>query len=139
MSILLDRFAIPEAVFDPYIIFKREKSWYLLRRSTHLYGASRLKISREGLRAFRKVSAFIKPTTRMIQIFGRHATKAVVEIDENALSRLEGNKTLPMELDLETGYVILSMKQNRILGLGFYASGLLRSQIPQKEWRQVKL
>ena len=110
-----------------------------MKSTPHIVGAAQLKVSRVGIRAFQKVGAFIKPTTRMIQIFGRAATRARIEIDERQLQRLLEGKSLCMDLNLEKGYVILSLGKDPILGAGFYARGEVRSQIPKKELQKHML
>jgi NOL1/NOP2/fmu family ribosome biogenesis protein len=100
---------------------------------------SQLKITEMGLKAFQKVGAFVKPTTRMIQVFGHAATKARLEIDEKQLRRLLAGEELPIDLNLDKGYVILSIGINQILGLGLIINGKVRSQIPRKELRQAML
>lgn len=110
-----------------------------MRGGLQLVAASHLKVSKVGLRAFQKVGAFIKPTTRFIQVFGHAATKARLEIGHAQLQRLLAGQGLHMDLDLGKGYVILALRQNPILGLGFFIDGKVRSQIPMKELRQCML
>jgi len=128
------RFGISRAFFDEYLLFKRGKSWWLLRKSPCLDSATGLKVATVGLRAFQKIGGFLKPTTRMIQIFGRMATRATFEIDEKELSRLIAGEAVPTNLNLENGYLILSLK-NHVIGLGLLINGEVRSQIPRKELR----
>jgi len=135
-SYLEDRFGIPERLFDDYVLFERKKSWSLMKNSTLLSPAAQMKVSKVGLKAFQKVGAFVKPTTRMIQLFGHAATKARLEIDAEQLQSLVDNEALPMDLDLDKGYVILSLGREIILGLGFYGQGKVKSQIPRKELRR---
>lgn len=132
-SQLEDRFGIPRSLFDGYLLFKREKSWSLVSNSSHIVAAAQFKVSMVGIRAFQKVGAYIKPTTRMLQIFGGAATRARIVLDENQLERLLGGERLCMDLDLDRGYVILTLGKHMILGAGFYARGELHSQIPRKE------
>jgi len=132
-SYLEDRFGIPERLFDGYVLFERRKSWSIMKNSTLLSPAAQMKVSKVGLKAFQKVGAFVKPTTRMIQIFGHAATKARLEIDAEQLKCLVDNEDLPMDLDLEKGYIILSLGRDIVLGLGFYGHGKVKSQIRGKE------
>ncbi len=81
----------------------------------------------------------MKPTTRMIQIFGHTATKARLEINERQLQRLLAGDELPFDLDLDKGYVILTLRDNLILGFGLFINGRVRSQIPRKELRKDML
>lgn len=74
-----------------------------------------------------------------MQVFGTAATKARVEIDDEQLTRLVAGEELSMDMDLDTGYVILVQGNKRVLGLGFLINGKIRSQIPKKELRQAML
>jgi hypothetical protein len=133
------RFGIPERAFDSYLLLKGRRSWWLLKKFPQGTVASTFKVARAGLRAFQKVGAFVKPTTRMIQIFGHEAVRGKVEIDENQLSRLLTEKPLSIDLDIEAGYVILFLGSDHILGMGLFREGLVHSQIPQKELREQML
>ncbi|MEA2038484.1 MAG: hypothetical protein U9N82_01475 [Thermodesulfobacteriota bacterium] len=138
-SFLEERFGIPEKLFDDYLLFSREKSWTLIRNGPHVISASQLKVSKVGLRAFKRIGRFVKPTTRMIQIFGSFATKATVKINQEQLSRLLEGEQFPVQLDLDQGYVILALDDGRILGLGLLIKENIRSQLPRKEIRQCML
>jgi len=138
-SYLEERFGIPEKLFDDHLFFKKKNSWWLLRRVAHIELASQLKVSKVGIKAFQRVGAFVKPTTRMIQIFGGAANRARLEIDAPQLIKLLAGEALYVDLAVEKGYMILSLGENRILGLGFFINGRVRSQIPRKELRQAML
>ena len=126
------RFGLSESVFDGYLLFKRQRSWWLLKNSLFLQSASRLKVAGVGLRAFQRVGKFMKPSTRMIHMFGSLATKARVEIGEVQLQNLVSGDPLYVELEIEDGYVILSF-EGHILGLGLLIEGKILSQIPRRE------
>lgn len=132
-SYVEDRFGIPTELFDDFLLFRRKQHWLILKESFRLRGLSHLKIEKAGMRAFQRVGGFVKPSTRFIQAFGHHATKAWVEIDRDQLEKLVQGEELPLGLELEKGYVILCLKDKGILGVGFYISGALRSQLPHKE------
>jgi len=105
-----------------------------LRNSPLVIRASQFKTWRVGLRAFQRVGSFIKPSTRMIQIFGHLASRAIVDINRTELNKLIAGEFLPVKMELENGYVILSLNKE-ILGLGLLIDGMVRSQIPKKEVR----
>jgi len=128
------RFGISENVFDGYLLFKRKRSWRLLRNSPFLQSASQLKVEGVGLKAFQRVGKFVRPATRMIQMFGHLATRARVEMDEVQLQKLVGGEPLNVELEIEEGYVILFF-EDRILGLGLLIDGRMHSQIRRNELR----
>jgi NOL1/NOP2/fmu family ribosome biogenesis protein len=127
-----DRFGIPRYLFEDYCLFKRKGSWWLLRRSEHLREASRFKVTETGLRAFEKVGAFIKPTTRLIQIFGRFAGRAVIGVTRDELRGLVNGQIMDTNTAIPNGYVILTMG-GRPLGLALLVNGRLRLEIRRSE------
>jgi hypothetical protein len=135
----MERFGIPSEVLDEYYLFEGKKGWFILKKSEQVKNGTRLKVSKVGLRAFRKVGQFIKPTTRFIQAFGRYATKAIFRMDMPQLKPLITAGEIPVDLGLEKGYVVLSLEDNVILGLGFYIHGSLRSQLPRNQIRESML
>ena len=131
------RFGIPETLFDDYLLFKKKKNWWLLKHSAFMASASQFKIALSGLRAFQKINRYVKPTTRMIQIFGQKATRAIVDLTMNEFEGLKLGETFPADLEIEDGYVIISY-EGHPLGMGLYIKGMVRPQIPRKELRFFK-
>jgi len=70
----------------------------------------------------------------MIQIFGHYATRARLDICEGELKKLATGTPLPVDIEIENGYVILLLN-GQPLGLGLFINGMIRSQIPRKELR----
>jgi NOL1/NOP2/fmu family ribosome biogenesis protein len=128
---LEDRFGIPEEIFDDYLLFKRRRTWWLLKDSPSIRAAAQLKVSMVGLRAFNQVGNFLKPSTRLIQLFGHLATRARLEVDEKQLKKMLRANSMRVDLDLEDGYVILCLKGGP-LGLGILIDGVVSSQLPRK-------
>jgi NOL1/NOP2/fmu family ribosome biogenesis protein len=133
-SYLEDRFGMPEKLFDDYLLFKKKKSWWLLRRSSSVLPAAQFKVSIAGLRAFQKINRYVKPTTRMIQIFGHNATRATLDLNQKEFECLETGEPFRVDFDIEDGYVIMSY-EGHPLGLGLFIKGSLLPQIPKKEIR----
>jgi hypothetical protein len=136
-SYLKTRFGIPVQTFDGYLLFKRKKSWWLIRDTPLVEQISHLKVSIIGMRAFNQIQEFVKPTTKLIQVFGRLATKGVYSIDNVQLNLLLNGKTLPGLTDDEDGYIILSFK-NQPIGLGLLIKGTIRSQLPRKDFLFIR-
>ncbi len=136
---LEDRFGIDRALFESFIFFRKKNSWWVSTDTPLLAHISRFKISRMGLKAFQKVGQFLKPTTRMIQVFGTHATKSKITISEDDLLDLQKGQCLETVLGVGQGYVILCLDGNRILGLGLYVNGRIRSQISMKALRSAMI
>jgi NOL1/NOP2/fmu family ribosome biogenesis protein len=137
LSYLEDRFGISRRVFDGYWLFRKKKSYWLLHRTPHLGKCAGLKVSRVGLRAFQQIGAYVKPSTRMVQVLAPYVNKARFEIQEGQLHRLLDGEAVPFDSTLENGYVILSMK-GHVLGLGLLINGKVRSQIPKSQIRPIR-
>ena len=61
---------------------------------------------------------------------------ARLEIGEGQLWELAAGKIFPVDMEIENGYVILLIK-GQPLGLGLFINGMIRSQIPRKEFRLI--
>jgi NOL1/NOP2/fmu family ribosome biogenesis protein len=118
------------AIFKNYVLFRRKKTWWMVRVSPYISNAATLKVSQVGLKAFAKVAKFIKPTTEMIQVFGSKASKACFNISDGDLDELLAGEKLTGVTTLEDGYVILRHEKD-ILGLGLLANGKICSQLPR--------
>ncbi|MFC1866828.1 hypothetical protein ACFL0H_01660 [Thermodesulfobacteriota bacterium] len=129
-----DRFGISEGLFDDYLLFRKKPRWWILKDSPYVSKNRQLKVWRVGLKVFQEVGRFVKPTTRMIQIFGHMADKAVLNIAEIELKKLVAGEPIPADMGIDNGYVILSLKDS-LLGLGLLIDGFVRSQLPQKDTR----
>lgn len=132
MSYLEDRFGIPGAVFDDYLMLEKSRSWWLLRRSPHLHSMQSFKVFAFGMKAFQRVGQFMKPTTRAVQVFGALATKAVLHLENGQLQCMLNGKDLFLDKELEDGYVILALG-NHVLGLGLSIKGRVRLQIRKSD------
>jgi NOL1/NOP2/fmu family ribosome biogenesis protein len=128
------RFGMKRSLFDGYLLFSRRKSWWILHRSDHILSASPLKVSMAGMKAFHRVGQFIKPTTRMTQCFGKWATKSILELEDKQVGKILSGGDLPLDLNIEEGYVIMTYK-DRILGLGLYVKRILSPQLPREAKR----
>lgn len=127
-----ERFGISPSVFDEYLLYEKKNTYWFVRKSPLISGLGHLKIKRLGIKTFQKVGSFMKPTTRMIQYFGRHAAKAVFNIDLNMLRGIVSGEYIPVDTDMENGYIILLFK-GQILGLGLLINGTVRSQLPSQD------
>jgi NOL1/NOP2/fmu family ribosome biogenesis protein len=133
ISLMEHRFGIPASNFEDSLLFRHQQSWWLFKKSPSIPIPGALKIEMVGLKAFQKVGAYIKPTTRLIQVFGRNAKKSNWKLTEKELKALvkEGVIDVPA-LGMEDGYVILWFEEY-VLGMGLLIRGRLKSQIPRKD------
>jgi NOL1/NOP2/fmu family ribosome biogenesis protein len=130
------RFGIPEEIFAPFLLFRRRKTWWLLHHSKRVPLPAHLKVSIVGLKAFDQVGKHLKPTTRMIQIFGNHATKGVHELSQEGFERLVRGGLLKINTDLEDGFVILRLGE-KVLGIGLLIQSTISARIKQSELKQM--
>ena len=128
------RFGIPEEVFSGYQFFRKAKSIWAISDTA----LPRLSFESLGMRIMNLKDQPWKPTTCALQVFGKHATRNLVHLEENqALHFLEGG-TQEIEPDLksdssyaEMGYVVVFYR-GEVLGCGLYSHGKLVSQIPKE-------
>jgi NOL1/NOP2/fmu family ribosome biogenesis protein len=139
LAYLEDRFGIERGEFEGFLFFRKKKSWWICRNTTLLVSVSHLKISRMGMKAFQKVGQFLKPSTRFIQMFGCSATRAALVISEAQLLRILEGKHLPLDLDVDQGYVILRLDEKQVVGLGLYVKGSVRCQISRKALKSAMI
>jgi NOL1/NOP2/fmu family ribosome biogenesis protein len=129
---LESRFGIDSAVFNDFLLLKRNKSWWFLRQSAFIGYASLLKVSSVGIKAFQMVGKYIKPTTRIIQIFGHHSLRAVLELSQSDINKIIEGRHIFADMKIDNGYIILSYR-GAILGLGLYIDGRISSQMPRRD------
>jgi NOL1/NOP2/fmu family ribosome biogenesis protein len=127
------RFGIPESIFWGYLFFRKAQSVWAVNESC----LPRLSYEAIGMRIMNLKDRPWKPTTSALQVFGRHAAKNVIHLDQiDARIFLEG-KTLIYESNSEPGYVVVFYR-GEVLGCGLYSHGKLVSQIP-KERRMASI
>ncbi|MCX5841101.1 MAG: hypothetical protein NTY16_06570, partial [Deltaproteobacteria bacterium] len=107
-------------------------TWSLLKKSIWLEQTAGFKVISVGLKSFRRIGGYIKPTTRFIQMFGANAQKSRYELNELELQQIMADEPIDVEWPIEPGYVILS-HQNRIIGLGFFSQNRIQPQLPRQK------
>ncbi len=131
-SYLEERFGIHETVFSHFELFSRRKSWWLFRKTIDIPLPVRLKVSQVGMKAFDKVGKYLKPTTRMIQLFGHHATKGVQQVNDDELERLLRGEPVEVDRAIGDGFVILRLREH-VVGVGLLMQGKITSRIRKSE------
>lgn len=129
-----ERFGISKKIFSDYsIIAKKEKVW-IVSKDVLEKNLEGLRIETIGLllgRYFKRQNR-LKPTTNALQIFGKYATKNVVELNEEEKEKYVRGYNLKKDLELENGYIILKFDSD-ILGCGLYKDGEIKNQIPKSK------
>lgn len=137
LDYLEERFGIPPSLFD---IFE----FYSSSRGRISLGPKQL-ISRPepvsvGMLAFRN-RGMLKPTTNLILLFGRHATKNIIMLGrDDAHAYAQGHDLrLPSESvsDCAEGYVIVSYA-GVPMGCGHLKDGLLTNLVPKAKRLKLK-
>ncbi|MCK4968542.1 MAG: hypothetical protein KAS12_05785 [Candidatus Aenigmarchaeota archaeon] len=125
-----ERFGISKNVFNDYHFIENEEKFWICSLDTTTIDFKNLRTEGIGMLFARKGLA-LKPTTNMIQLFGNHATKNVVELDEEQKNKfLSGLDISELDANVDSGYVIVKYK-NDSLGCSLYKEGTLKNQIPK--------
>jgi NOL1/NOP2/fmu family ribosome biogenesis protein len=93
-------------------------------------------VSQVGLKAFDKVGKYLKPATRMIQIFGQYATKGVYPLTDEKLEKMLKCEAVEVDQSLEDGFVILRLREH-VLGVGLLMQGRITSRIRLSESKRM--
>ena len=129
---LKERYGIPEEVFQEYgFLVKGRKIWVYKKGMWIPKG----KLESVGMVALR-IGKELKPTTNFIQLFGKYASKNVVEIkSEEDMKRFVNGKDIHLGIP-GRGYVFVKYKED-VLGCGFLRDGVLLNLIPND--RRIKI
>ena len=129
-----ERFGVPEEVFEPYEFYLRGRNTIWALRKTDKLPAS-LRFEALGMVIMRRSKFGWKPTTNAIQVFGQHARKNTVDLNEEQMRAFVAGLDVkgPFE-GVEEGYVVVRYG-GRPLGCGLYKRGVLKSQVPKARRR----
>jgi NOL1/NOP2/fmu family ribosome biogenesis protein len=121
------RFGIPETAFEGYCFYRKRRNIWVVSKTE----LPKLRYETIGLRMISTKGKAWKPTTYALQLFGRHATKNVVELSHEQVEPFVAGESQLIDDDLENGYVIVSFIGD-VIGCGLYARGKLVSQLPKE-------
>ncbi len=126
------RFGMGPEAFSGMQFFKKASSIWAISEAD----LPRLSYESLGMRIMSCKDRPWKPTTAALQVFGRHAAKNLVHLEESqAMLFLQGaGQVLPEYCDpsiCEPGYVVVFYRGD-VLGCGLYSHGKLVSQIPKE-------
>lgn len=127
------RFGIERKVFSQYVISGDEKWLFITSRPAADF--AQLRAVRRGLKFALVYRDLVKLSTAAVQIFGRHASKNVLELDCDQMRRFVSGGTIEIAYDpadVEEGPVIVK-HQGWPIGLGIYRAGRVKSQIPREK------
>lgn len=126
----LGRFGIEPERLENY-------KWYIGSKNRVYIGPDELERIRPesiGICIFR-LNRTPKPTTNFLQLFGRYATKNVIDIQRDETIEYCNGKNLDLssEPDVDPGFVAVRYK-NRLLGCGHWDGKVLKNQIPKSRF-----
>ena len=130
LRLLQERFGIPKSVFDNYYFLKRRLTIWLLSKDDRVQDLASLRVESVGLPFLRRVKTHLKPTSAALQIFGRHASKNIVNLDSTQMKELAERKVIKGEFPVSPGYVIVAT-EGMFIGCALYFPGRLISQFPR--------
>ncbi len=125
------RFGIPKNEFDGFQFFRKAQSIWAISDSK----LPNLSYEALGMRIMSLKDRLWKPTTSALQIYGKHASKSLVHLDDEQSRIFLAGGSQPFQSDSEPGYVVVFYR-GEVLGCGLYSHGKLVSQLP-KERRMV--
>lgn len=137
LGALETRFGWKKELFEDFgFLQSSDKIWICSKECLKDY-VSGLKIETIGLLFARKgYQRDVKPTTNIVQLFGKHTTKNVVELtDEQTYTFLHGLDISDFKSDASDGYVIVRRGED-YLGVAILRQGKLKSQVPKA--RRIK-
>ena len=129
------RFGLPRSLFEEYSFYMTTKERiYLGPKSV----PNNVRIVTIGLMVAR-ATGVIKPTTNLLQVFGRHVAKNIVTLDKvQALSFLKGEDVrLSEPADASEGYVLVKYLDYP-LGCALLKANALKNQLPKAKRLDVK-
>ncbi|MBU5678285.1 MAG: hypothetical protein KQA36_00120 [Candidatus Aenigmarchaeota archaeon] len=129
-----ERFGIKKEVFDEYNFYKTSKKVWIANKSLESVKLEKIYLESLGMHfaTINKKRKIFKISTDASQIFGKQATKNIVEItDEKLIDVLRGFDLINFESEAEDGYVLLKYKEH-ILGVGLKNKNFIKNMIPKE-------
>lgn len=143
LALLEERFGIPREVFAAYVVFRpNAKTVWIADRRLRI--PPRPEPTAVGMPFFHTKSRYPRPTSAAAMRFGRHATRNVVDLDEDQVRALVAQRDVRLTCEQErslsgTGYVFARYR-GVVLTVGLYRSeqegGVLIGAVP-KSWSSV--
>ena len=123
-----ERFGVPEEVFRDFEFYMKGKTnVWAVRKFERIPD---LRFDAVGMVVVRFVKGGYKPTMNAVQVFGRWATRNVVDLDGEGVRRFVSGQNVEVEAQVEDGYVIVRYRGLPV-GCGLYRNGVLKSLVPK--------
>jgi NOL1/NOP2/fmu family ribosome biogenesis protein len=124
---LTRRFGFPEGLFRNWALVDHVDDVFITTPDVEEF--ARIRPVRKGIRLARVFRHGIKPTTNAMQVFGRYATRNVVELNADQAGKFIQGESQEITAEVEDDFVIVR-HESFTLGVGLYRAGLLKSQVP---------
>ena len=132
-----EQYGIEKPILDKYEYLERSDKIWLTTKCALSKDLSNLKMEGIGM-LFARRSATLKLTTNAIQLFGKHATKNILELNprdtQNYLRGLD-LENIDSSEKFTSSYVIVK-SGNDYLGCAIYKDNRLKNQLPKQ--RRIK-
>lgn len=138
-----ERFGISRDVFKHYDFYQKgDRVWIVSGDAAKVLDEIRCEVV--GMSFMRVLSAGLKPTTSAIQLFGKFATRNVVELDSGAAFEFMQRRSVRLDAsrlkNVTDGYVVVKFKERGTpLGCGVLKGDELVSLIPKdrsvEQWK----
>jgi NOL1/NOP2/fmu family ribosome biogenesis protein len=126
---LKERFGIPSSALETTELVKSSDLWVSSRAAARFPVRNPV---RRGIRFARILTRGFKLTTAAIQVFGRYATRNVVNLGPLEAARYVRGQDVEVDPceTVENGQVIVTSGED-VLGSGLYKDGRVKNQIPK--------
>jgi NOL1/NOP2/fmu family ribosome biogenesis protein len=126
------RFGLPVNVFRAWALVEHNEDVFITTPEAASFDA--IRPVRKGIRLARIFPHGFKPTTNAIQIFGRYATKNILDLSPDQARQFINGEILELPFSessttVTDGFVIIRC-DGFALGVGFFKNGVLKSQVP---------
>ncbi|MBU0533120.1 hypothetical protein KKB44_06525 [Candidatus Micrarchaeota archaeon] len=134
LTYLQERFGIPANLFDDFEFYGASKGRVYLGPKSAISSPEPVSV---GFLAAR-IGNSIKPSTNLIQLFGKYATKNIINLNkENTIKYANGEDVIIDSKEFTDGYVILSY-QGSPLGCGHAKGKTITNLLPKAKRLQLK-
>jgi len=131
LNYLESRFGIKKEVFKDYVFVKKGKKIWITNEDVVSRKYKKIPIESIGMVLIRLQKNGMKMTTNAAQIFGKYATKNVINLSKTQAQKiLQGFNLDNLKTDVEDGYVMLKYS-DYILGVGLKRDRFLMNMIPK--------
>ncbi len=137
-SYLEERFGLKRELFDGFEFLEESKGRVFMATKEAAYMAKVVTPVTLGL-LFCRINGSIKISGNITQLFGKHATKSIVQLTEDQAKKFIEGEDLKIESpDCGNGYVIVKYKDYS-LGVGLLKEGEIKNMLPKAKRIKIEI